>query len=621
MTLPNFFLVGAAKTGATALHAALTSHPQLFSRGSRSPSTSSAADEPPPRRQQRWARGRRTPGRMVWRRAALRSALRAAPSGRSAASAPSSTSTTGVRRSASPGRPNARLIAVLRDPVDRAYSNWMHLRRAASSPRPTSCARSAAEVRPGGRRVGTLLALRAPGPLRRAVRHLYSPFPREQVLLLRYRDLRDEAAHAGPGLPLPRRLRGVATIAAPENVKPYVDPSALRYPAASPVAARGCGCRCVRRRSLAGREPSGLPHSTRRGLRAPSSRRSIGSKCSTGCATTLPCSRRSPASRSTTGGARRGGVSSARAGPRQSKPVVCERNSGVNTDPWPMTTLDFEKSVVVVEPPEPRPGSWAGAPSAVVADGAYWLAYRLRNPVGEGRGYANVIARSTDGVRFDTVPRYAVTPSAVTASSAPHWSSRRRAGGGCTSASRSRAPRRGGGPARGRDGRGTRGRAGPHGIAGDGVGGTEGPGRTPRPGRWLGAVGVGTPARRPRRDRPDGDLARREPGRGAVALGRDRARAAAGRVDAPGVRIATVIRDGARLLAYYDGRATAEENWAGQPASLSATATASSRRSATGLLTPRRTGPALSATSTSSPSRAGRGSGGILRGVARRRWP
>jgi hypothetical protein len=63
----------------------------------------------------------------------------------------------------------------------------------------------------------------------------------------------------------------------------------------------------------------------------------------------------------------------------------------------------WEGSTVVVEPPEPRPGAWAGGPSAVIVDGVVYLAYRLRKPVGEGRGFANVIARSDDGVSFTPV--------------------------------------------------------------------------------------------------------------------------------------------------------------------------------------------------------------------------
>lgn len=58
---------------------------------------------------------------------------------------------------------------------------------------------------------------------------------------------------------------------------------------------------------------------------------------------------------------------------------------------------------VVVEPEDARPGSWAGGPSAQLVDGTWWLAYRLRRPVGEGRGFGNVLARSEDGVRFEPV--------------------------------------------------------------------------------------------------------------------------------------------------------------------------------------------------------------------------
>lgn len=63
----------------------------------------------------------------------------------------------------------------------------------------------------------------------------------------------------------------------------------------------------------------------------------------------------------------------------------------------------WEDSVVVVEPPGDEPGAWAGAPSSIAADGEIYLAYRLRLPIGEGRGIANVVARSRDGVRFEVV--------------------------------------------------------------------------------------------------------------------------------------------------------------------------------------------------------------------------
>jgi hypothetical protein len=62
-----------------------------------------------------------------------------------------------------------------------------------------------------------------------------------------------------------------------------------------------------------------------------------------------------------------------------------------------------EQSTVVVEPPSAERGAWAGAPSAVVVDGMTYLAYRLRKPEGQGRGYLNVVARSRDGIHFETL--------------------------------------------------------------------------------------------------------------------------------------------------------------------------------------------------------------------------
>jgi hypothetical protein len=74
-------------------------------------------------------------------------------------------------------------------------------------------------------------------------------------------------------------------------------------------------------------------------------------------------------------------------------------STGILTLPLPR----WDDSVVVVEPPGAEPGAWSGAPSSVVADGEIYLAYRLRLPIGEGRGISNVVARSRDGVTFTVV--------------------------------------------------------------------------------------------------------------------------------------------------------------------------------------------------------------------------
>jgi hypothetical protein len=75
----------------------------------------------------------------------------------------------------------------------------------------------------------------------------------------------------------------------------------------------------------------------------------------------------------------------------------------------------WDDAEVVVAPEDPRPGAWVGAPSVVRDGETWWLAYRVRRPVGEGRGIANVIARSSDGVRFAPVTE--VTSAAFAADS------------------------------------------------------------------------------------------------------------------------------------------------------------------------------------------------------------
>ncbi|NUR06261.1 MAG: hypothetical protein HOQ22_16150 [Nocardioidaceae bacterium] len=63
----------------------------------------------------------------------------------------------------------------------------------------------------------------------------------------------------------------------------------------------------------------------------------------------------------------------------------------------------FEDATVVVPAPGGEPGNWSGAASAVLVDGVFWLAYRVRRPLAEGRGVSVVVARSDDGEHFVTV--------------------------------------------------------------------------------------------------------------------------------------------------------------------------------------------------------------------------
>ena len=71
-----------------------------------------------------------------------------------------------------------------------------------------------------------------------------------------------------------------------------------------------------------------------------------------------------------------------------------------------LAALDWSAGTTVLEPATRMPGSWVGAPSAVLDAGTVHLAYRLRRPVGAGRGHANVIADWTpDGLTEQAVIR------------------------------------------------------------------------------------------------------------------------------------------------------------------------------------------------------------------------
>ncbi len=66
-----------------------------------------------------------------------------------------------------------------------------------------------------------------------------------------------------------------------------------------------------------------------------------------------------------------------------------------------------ESGTVVVPAPASGVGNWAGAPHATLVDGVVWLSYRVRRAEGpereQTRGVETVVARSEDGVHFETV--------------------------------------------------------------------------------------------------------------------------------------------------------------------------------------------------------------------------
>ena len=93
----------------------------------------------------------------------------------------------------------------------------------------------------------------------------------------------------------------------------------------------------------------------------------------------------------------------------------------------------FDDATVVVPAPGAGPGNWSGAASAVLDDGVFWLTYRVRRPLAEGRGVAVVVARSTTASPSRPSPRSRARSSAPSPSSGPSSSVAPTAAGGSTS--------------------------------------------------------------------------------------------------------------------------------------------------------------------------------------------
>lgn len=83
--------------------------------------------------------------------------------------------------------------------------------------------------------------------------------------------------------------------------------------------------------------------------------------------------------------------------------MISSENNELGVEPGTSLLPRPDQSAVAIAPPGEGAGHWAGAPSAALGDDGIYLAYRLRRPLAAGRGYAVAVARSADGVRFRTL--------------------------------------------------------------------------------------------------------------------------------------------------------------------------------------------------------------------------
>ncbi|MEN3537206.1 sulfotransferase [Microbispora sp. ZYX-F-249] len=192
MALPDFLVIGVPKAGTTALHAALARHPRLFMSPVKEPKFF-LTDGPPP--------DRGGPGdaetyrEHVWRRADYEALFADAPPGAlRGESTPFYLYDRDAQRRIREALPHAKLVVSLRDPVERAHSNWTHLWSAGLEPIGDVIEACAAEKRRVAEGWSPFWHYVGLGRYGEQLAHLFTLFPREQVLVFRYRDLVDRPA-------------------------------------------------------------------------------------------------------------------------------------------------------------------------------------------------------------------------------------------------------------------------------------------------------------------------------------------------------------------------------------------------------------------------------------------
>lgn len=228
--LPHFVVAGAPKAGTTALHGALATHPDLHLSPVKEPKFYLTDGRPPPRSRHRGPGDAHSAQEWVWRRDRyLRLFADAPPSALRGESTPFYLHDRAAQRRLVADVPDVKVVVVVRDPVDRALSNWVHLRADGLEPEADFLRAVGLEDERAAAGWAPFWRYRDLGRYGEQLRDLRTLLPAEQVLVLRYRDV---VSHPATTLDRVAGFLGVATGLAhavpPDNVKPYV-PDTARY--------------------------------------------------------------------------------------------------------------------------------------------------------------------------------------------------------------------------------------------------------------------------------------------------------------------------------------------------------------------------------------------------------
>ena len=174
MTLPTFLIIGAMKGGTTSLHRYLRQHPEVFMPARKE--LNFFLDEytgPPidPPEERNWSRG------IAWYKHQFADVARERAVGEASANYSRYPTYPGVAERIAAVVPNVRLVYLVRNPIDRVFSHYLHDLANGREQRPFHVA-----VQQDDRYL-------APSRYATQVEHYFRVFPSGQVLLLKTDDL------------------------------------------------------------------------------------------------------------------------------------------------------------------------------------------------------------------------------------------------------------------------------------------------------------------------------------------------------------------------------------------------------------------------------------------------
>jgi hypothetical protein len=225
-SVPDALIMGAPKAGTSALHAALAQHPQIYASPIKEPKYYMCWDAPPP--------AYRGPGdahsnqEWIWRREEYQALFHRAPEQSvRLESTPFYLYMPGARRRIAEELPEAKLIIIVRDPIDRGYSNWMHLWVDGLEPISDFVDAWHAEDARVAAGWAPFWHYRRLGRYGEQLADLLGRTERERVFVLRYRQL---VSQPNETLNRVARFLGIAedqvTTIPPDNARPFVEPGA-----------------------------------------------------------------------------------------------------------------------------------------------------------------------------------------------------------------------------------------------------------------------------------------------------------------------------------------------------------------------------------------------------------